>query len=124
MAYERIEDHEWATFIESFSKYLGGRHVEIEVMGLDLGVQIQAEWVPLRSLHFGDRTGTLHVRLDGEGGIDHAIDVAEMWAELRGSELESLALIDKSGHQQILRFRAPLELPASTGESDRGAAPP
>jgi hypothetical protein len=123
MSYERIENEDWPAFVEAFSKHLEGRHVEIEIVGLDLGDQIEAEWLPLRGMRFGERAGRLHVLLQQGAELDHAIEAVELWAEISGGQLSSLVAIDTSGHKQILRFRAPLELPPSVGESSRGASP-
>lgn len=124
MPYEPIAKRNWRAFVESFSRLLVGRQVELEIVGLDLGDQIEAEWLPLRALTLGDRTGRLHVRLGGDPAIDHAIEAVEIWAELVGSELRSLVVIDTADHKDILRFRAPLELPSAPNERGKGASAP
>jgi hypothetical protein len=124
MSYELIAKQDWAAFVEAFSNRLEGRQVELEIVGLDLGDQIEAEWLPLHALRFGERAGRLHVQLQQGGTVDHAIEAVEIWAEISGGELSSLVVIDTSGHKQILRFRAPLGLPTPIGRPDGGGASP
>jgi hypothetical protein len=123
MSYVPIAKLDWATFIESFARLLEGRRVEIEIVGLDVGDQIEAPWLPLTELHFDEDAEALHLHFEDGEEIDHAIEPVELWAEISRGELESLVAIDAAGHKEILRFRAPLELP----EAERGggeAAPP
>ena len=125
MPYETIARKDWAAFVEAFSAQLEGQRVEIEIMGIDLGVQIEAPWLPLRGLSFEPLAETLHIHLADGHHIDHAItSPVELWAEIEGGELRSLAVLDRDEHKQILRFRSPLQLPAAIGDrGSEGASP-
>lgn len=114
MQYEPIAKADWPAFVEAFSRLLEGRRVEIEIMGLDLGVQVEAEWLPLRGLRFEQPSETLHLALSDGYEIDHAISgLEQIWAEIVGGELQSLVVIDRDEHKKIIRFHAPLALPAT-----------
>lgn len=122
MTYEIVARHHWPAFFESFSNQLRGRRVEIEVIGLDLGVQLEAEWVPLRALRFETERRRLAAELAGERIVEHVIENPEaVWVELSGGELQSLVVEDESSRKEIFRFRLPLELPEPTW---RGEASP
>lgn len=112
MTYEPIAERDWPAFFESFSKHLEGRRVEIEVIGLDLGVQIEAEWLPLRSLRYAPEPPSIRAEVVSEHPFDHVVEApAAVWAEIAGGELSSLVVEDARGTKEIFRFRSPLELP-------------
>jgi hypothetical protein len=45
-----VERSDWAAFVDRLYRQVKGAQVEIEVAALNLGDQIQAEWVPLLGL--------------------------------------------------------------------------
>jgi hypothetical protein len=49
---------------------LGAKQAEIEVLSLDLGDQVEAEWLPLLGLAYDSKNDVLEVELEG---MDHLI---------------------------------------------------
>ena len=49
MAVRTLEKQEWHGYFDRISRGLLGKRAEIEVASLELGDQIEAEWVPLFS---------------------------------------------------------------------------
>ena len=47
MAATEIDRSNWAPFLDTVTNSLMGKQAEIEVVSLDLGDQIEAEWTPL-----------------------------------------------------------------------------
>ena len=45
--FRSVPKAEWREFFDRFSKGLLGKWAEIEVAGLDLGAQVEADWLPL-----------------------------------------------------------------------------
>src|SRR5690349_15659016 len=99
------------------------RAAEIEVASLDLGDQIEAEWLPLLGMTYDDKDDLLEVALEG---VDHLIyGPREIWADLNVGEMMSFEVIDDRGVSQIIKLRQPLMLPApaSLGGSPGRSAP-
>ena len=123
MTIRKLEKDEWKPFFDGISKVLGGKQAEIEALSLDLGDQIEAEWLPLLGITYDDKDDVLAVALDG---LDHLIySPREVWADLNVGEMMSFEVIDDRGVSQIIKLRQPLMLPApaSLGGSPGRSAP-
>jgi hypothetical protein len=100
---------EWGPFFDRMSKSLIGKRAEIEVASLDLGDQIEAEWVPMIGITYDSKDDLLDVTLDRfEHLIHHPQQV--LADEVDGS-LASVAVVDADGATQIVRMKDPLMLP-------------
>jgi hypothetical protein len=110
MAVRKIDKPEWRAFFDWFSRGLLGARVELEVASLDLGDQIEAEWLPLLGITYDDKDDLLEIALEG---VDHLIyGPREVWADLNVGELMSFEVIDDRGVSQIIKLRQPLMLPS------------
>ena len=110
MAVWKIDKPEWRAFFDWFSRGLLGARVELEVASLDLGDQIEAEWLPLLGITYDDKDDLLEIALEG---VDHLIyGPREVWADLNVGELMSFEVIDDRGVSQIIKLRQPLMLPS------------
>jgi hypothetical protein len=110
MAVRKIDKRDWRTFFDWLSQGLLGARTEIEVASLDLGDQIEAEWLPLLGIAYDDKDDVLEVALDG---LDHLINgPREVWADLNVGEMMSFEVIDDRGVSQIIKLRQPLMLPS------------
>jgi len=110
MMTQKIDKPHWRPFLEWISKGLDGKRAEIEIASLDLGDQVQAEWVPLIGLTYDPKSDAVEVALDG---LDHMIRRPRelYYAELNGG-LSSLEVVDAEGVRQIVKLKDPLMLPA------------
>ncbi|MGA7243376.1 MAG: DUF5335 domain-containing protein [Stellaceae bacterium] len=123
MAVRKIEKPEWREFFDWLSQGLLGARVEIEVASLDLGDQIEAEWLPLLGITYDDKDDVLEIALQG---VDHLIyGPREVWADLNVGEMMSFEVIDDRGVSQIIKLRQPLMLPSPSllGGSPGRSAP-
>jgi hypothetical protein len=103
----------WRDFFDGMTAIVRGKQVEIEVVGLDLGDEVQAEWVALTGLTYEPRQNTLFIYTDQ---LEHSIaDPQEISVELGNEGVNQLVILDAQGQQQFVRLRSPLELPAVTG---------
>jgi hypothetical protein len=110
MTARKLDKKEWKPFFDGISKVLGAKQAEIEVMALDLGDQVEAEWLPLLGLTYDRKNDVLDVALEG---LDHLIPKPrEIFVEDGGIGLASVAIIDAEGVRQIVKLRDPMALPA------------
>jgi hypothetical protein len=57
MAVRTLEKQEWHRYFDRISRGLLGKRAEIEAASLELGDQIEAEWVPLLGITYDQKTG-------------------------------------------------------------------
>jgi hypothetical protein len=111
MTTRKLDKQEWKPFFEGISKVLGAKQAEIEVMSLNIGDQVEAEWLPLIGLTYDPKDDILDIALEG---LDHVIPKPrEIYAEDGGVGLASFAVVDNKGTRHIVKLRDPLALPAS-----------
>ena len=104
----------WTTFFDTMSRSLLGQSAEIEVSSLDLGDQIVAEWIPMLGITYDSRDDVLEVAMHG---LDHLIrSPREILVQEVPGGIASVAVVDNEGTRQIVRLKAPLMLPAPTGQ--------
>src|SRR3981081_4192477 len=107
---QKLEKSIWRPYFDSVSKVLTGKCAEIEVAALNLGDQIEAEWLPLLGITYDPKDDLIEVALEG---VDHLIPrPREIWVEAEGFNLSSIEVIDANGVRQIVVLRDPLMLPA------------
>jgi hypothetical protein len=110
MATVKLEKAAWHPYFDRVSKTLGGKQAEIEVTGLNLGAQIEAEWLPLLGLVYDQKSNLVEVFVEG---LDHLIrNPSEIYVEHGPGGLASVEVIDADGIKQIIKLRDPLMLPA------------
>ena len=101
---------EWRPFFDTVSKLLEAGVAEIEVASLDLGDQIQAEWLPLIGITYDPNDDVVEVALDG---LDHMIHrPREIYMDNEVGSLTSLEIVDADGVRQIVKLKDKLMLPA------------
>ena len=111
--YEAIPKESWEPFFDAFSRVLEGARLEIEVIGLDLGDQIEAEYLPLDGLTYDRRSDTFFVLVEGpHRELDHAVPhPREILIRSGARGIEHVVVIAEDDHQHIIRLREPLMLP-------------
>lgn len=110
--YRILSEEGWQDFFDDVTSSLQGRQVEIEVIGLDLGDQIQAEWLSLNGLTYDPNDDTFYVYLeDTDMMFDHGIPhPQEILVHFAGAALDHVIVVDGDGRRHIVRLREPLEL--------------
>lgn len=109
MRSRKLEQSEWKPYSDRISKALVGKRAEVEVVSLDLGRQVQAEWLPIHGVTFDPKNKLFEIALEG---LDHLIPAPQEVHALEGPEgLESLEIVDADGRRQIVRLKDPLALP-------------
>jgi len=113
--YRSIIKKHWQGFFDSVTNALEGRRVEIEVVGLDLGDQIQAESLPLSGFTFDPKDDTFYVYFeDTESSFEHAIPhPREISIHMAGSGFDQVVVVDDDGRRQFVRIGQSLTLPSA-----------
>ena len=116
-SYVPVAREKWQSFFDAFTRVLDGRQVEIEVVGLAFGDQIEAEWLPLNGLTYDPKADTFYVYVEGvERDLDHAIShPREILVRTGPGGIEEIVAVDPDQNQHIIHLRQPLLLtqPAS-----------
>jgi hypothetical protein len=106
----KLDKAQWRPFLDIISKLLEAKQAEIEVASLDLGDQVQAEWLPLIGIAYDPNDDVVEVALEG---LDHLIyRPREIYLENGGGGLTSLEIVDANGVRQIVKLKDQLLLPA------------
>jgi len=109
MTIRKLEKKEWKPFLDIISKLLETKDAEIEVASLDLGDQVQAEWLPLLGISYDPNDDLVEVALDG---LDHMIPhPREIYLDNGARALTSIEIVDSAGVKQIVKLKDQLALP-------------
>jgi hypothetical protein len=110
MAISKLEKTAWHPYFDRVSKLIGGtKRAEVEVAALNLGDQVEAEWLPLTGIVYDAKDDLIEVLLED---LDHLIyKPREVFIDQDAVLLKSLEVIDKDGVRQIIKLRDPLMLP-------------
>jgi hypothetical protein len=112
MATVKLDKGVWQTYFDRISKLVVGKQAEIEVAALNIGDQIEAEWVPLLGITYDPKNDLVEVLVEG---LDHLIrHPSDIYVDQEPSGLlTSMEVIDADDVRQIIRLRDPLMLPYS-----------
>lgn len=107
MPTRKLEPVEWQGYFSAMGHNVQARAARVEVTGLDIGDQVEAEWLPLLGITYEPREKVLNVAVEG---MDHMIvDPQEIYVQ-EEPDLQSLEVRDADGHQQIIKLRPPLKI--------------
>lgn len=110
MTTRKIEKKDWKAFFDGVSKVggLDSKCAEIEVVGLNLGDHIAAEWVPMFGVVYDAGSDVLEIALEG---LDHMIHrPTTIHVDESAAGLHSISVTDEDDLQHIIRLRDPLLL--------------
>lgn len=109
MAISKLDKPHWHDYFNHMSKILIGKNVELEVEALEIGSQIESDWVPLFGMVYDPNSDILAVMVEG---LDHMIrHPQEVYVDMLGSELTSMEVLDSDQFRHIIKLRDPLMLP-------------
>ena len=122
MSIQQVDKSGWAVFFDVLNKSLVGKRAEIEVASLDLGDQVEAEWLPLIGVTYDHKDDLVEVALEG---LDHMIrKPREIYVDYDVADVIAIDIVDSDGAHQIIRLKDPVALPAPDETARRGAALP
>src|SRR5262249_24333691 len=106
---KKLAKAEWKAYFDRMSKSLGGRMAEIEVASLNLGHQVEANWVPLIGIVYDPKDDIVEIAVDQ---LDHMIQKPrEIVVEEGPDGLASVEITDSDGIIQIVKLKSPMMLP-------------
>ena len=109
MSVHQVEKNNWKAFFDTLTRTLVGRRAEVEVASLDLGDQIEAEWLPLIGMAYDPKDDLIEVALEG---LDHMIlKPRDVYVDFNVGGLIGLAVIDSDHVRQIIKLKDPVALP-------------
>lgn len=105
----KVQRPQWQPFFDRVSAALGGRSVDVDIVGPGIGSQSQARRVTLTGLSYdgkGDVFAVIAEELEHNISHPRAINVDQDLDSLR-----SLEVVDSGGNHHIVTLLAPLQLP-------------
>ena len=124
-----IEQDQWKSFLEEFSKRNQSRTTRLEVIGGEIGAQEEEQFLPLVGVSLeskGSDAGDVVIILGGDTALDlrhieHRVEQVERIAPITGgSGLEDgLGFEDREGNKTLLTFEQLPELPEDTSSTQR-----
>jgi hypothetical protein len=118
----QLPNETWGQFFNSMTEMMRGRLVELDVIGLDLGALVAAEWLPLAGISYVPADETLYVITDAPA-MEHAIPhPRQIFVDLGAAGVSQVVVIDADDRRHFVRLRTPLELPAASELFDQDAA--
>jgi Family of unknown function (DUF5335) len=106
----KMQRGEWQGYLDRVSKGLGAQQAELEVDALGLGAQIAHEWAPVSGISYDPKDDLVDVIIED---LDHMIaKPSEIWIDEIAGGLANVEVVDGEGRHHLVKFRAPLALPA------------
>lgn len=103
-----INKADYTKYFDDFSKKIKNQRVEIEVLGLDIGNQIETESVLLEGLSYDSENETLFIHTPH---LDHAVNHPnKIIAAEEGATITSFSIADRAGYTHLVKFRQPLAM--------------
>lgn len=116
MTHEKIAKAGWHGFFDVVSKVLKGRRADVEVIGVDVGDQLEDKELPLSGITYDAKDDSLYIYLQDPNALKHAIHTVhspkEVYVQTGETGLSTVAIFDNEGHEMLVHFREPLMLPA------------
>jgi hypothetical protein len=105
----------WSAFFDRMTDRMRGQLIEIEVVGLEIGAEIDAEWSPLNGVSYAPHDDVLYVFTEIGGAVEHAIEQPrQIYFGLGTAGIEQVVVLDAEERKYFLRLRTPLELPENS----------
>ena len=110
----------WRPYFDELSRTLGTVEATVEVVGRDVGAQIEAERLVLTGITYDDRDDVLVIGLDAPGEPDEDLErmvegprrIMVATSETPPEEM-TIDVEDAAGNQTIVHIERPPALPAS-----------
>lgn len=108
MVSTQLSNRQWQAYFDQIARLARSAQVYIEAAGLNIGAQVEADWLPLIGISYDPRNAVLSVTTDR---IEHLINhPREIKVQYAADGLHNLAVTDAEGIEQLIRLREPLRL--------------
>ncbi len=104
MSIRKIERTDLKHYFDNLSKVLPAELIEIEVVGLDVGDQVESTGLKLNGISYDPKDDALVINLDDK--LQHHIDSPQqVYVEEDNSGLHSIEINCVKGHKHIVKFK-------------------
>lgn len=108
MAVRDLPREEWESYLDAVSKQLKATEAEVEVAGLNIGDQVEAEWIKCYGVSYDPKDDVVAVVLEG---LDHMIyHPQKILVDEVDHKLLTIEIIDKNGLRHIINMKEELPL--------------
>ena len=110
MQNQSLEKANYKNYFDHVSKSLefNVNKIELEIMGLDIGDQIEVDAIQLDGINYDQIADTLHISTKP---LAHAIQSpSEIIIASEGNNISAICVKDGENHTHILKFNSPLVL--------------
>jgi hypothetical protein len=116
---QEIPREAWRPYFDELSKVSGTLEATVEVVGRDVGDQIEAQRLVLTGITYDDHDDVVVIGLDAPGGpredLERVVDHPQRILVATGGtppEEMTIDIEDAEGHQTIVHLERPPALPA------------
>lgn len=108
MTYETIQKEHWGHYFDIVSKLSQGHHMLLEVVGQEIGDQIEEDWALSEGFSYDQEDDAIHVYTED---LEHLISRPQEVIAQEDNRLKSISIKSKDGVLQIIHFREPILIP-------------
>jgi hypothetical protein len=102
MSTNKIATQDWAHYFDSLSNFVEGTEVEIDILGSEIGAQVEAKSVALQGLNYDQKDKVFSV-ITSE--FEHMIqEPQEIYVDYRNDELKSVKITARDGNVHIIKL--------------------
>ncbi|MFQ3199036.1 MAG: hypothetical protein ACI8R9_001577 [Paraglaciecola sp.] len=102
MSTNKIARDDWAHYFDSLSNFVEGTEVEIDVLGREIGAQVEVKSVALQGLNY-DQKDKVFTVITPE--FEHLIqEPEEIYVDYRNDELKSIKITAHDGNVHIVKL--------------------
>ena len=115
MQNQSLEKANYKNYFDQISKSLQTmpNKIELEIMGLDIGDQIEVESIQLDGINYDQTSDTLNINTKP---LAHIISSpSEIIVATEGIHISAICVKDSANHTHILKFNSPLNLTEEAG---------
>lgn len=110
MATVNLDRGRWQQYFDEMAQVSRAGEVYVESAALDIGSQVEADWLPLTGITYDPNSDVLDVVTDR---LDHLINHPDtIHVDYDNLGLRNISVTDSDGRQQIIRLKEPMQLPA------------
>ncbi len=110
MATRSLAKSQWETYFDQVAKHLKVSQAEIEVVGMNLGDQVEGEWVPFYGISYDPKDDVVEFVLEGVDHLVHHSEEVYIDEDIEG--LRSIEVVGSDGIRHIAKLKEILKLPA------------
>ena len=101
---ELIKKQDYHTYFDDISKFFEDDLVEIKVIGLKLGDQVEADYIALKGITYENKADEIYLYLDD--GLEHVIrNPVDVYVDEGEFGLNEIVIKCAHGHLHLVKFK-------------------